>query len=198
MLINPNYPYFSASPEAIVECKCFRIRCLEIKCLYSHRGDSVPQMLGKKPYLHKNAEGKVQLKSNHSYYYQVQTQLLVTGFKFCDFFVWTDKDTFLETICVDTEIQADILSKTKSLFCNVLLPELVGKYFTNSINSDKSQDKWRICKMSEGEDDLIMCGSKTCKIQWFHIKCMRIKKITKGKRFCVKFKTKKDNCGNRK
>ena len=128
--------------------------------------------------------------SNHSYYYQVQTQLLVTGFKFCDFFVWTEKDTFLETIRVDTEIQADILSKTKSLFCNVLLPELVGKYFTNSTNSDKSQDKWCICKMSEDEDGLVMCESKTCKIQWFHIKCMRIKKIPKGKWFCVKFKTK--------
>ena len=127
------------------------------------------------------------LMSNHCYYYQVQTQLLVTGFKFCDFFVWTEKDTFR----VDTEIGADILSKTKPLFCNV--PELVGKYFTNSTNSDKSQDKWRICKMSEGEDDLIMCGIRTCKIQWFHTKCMRIKKITKGKRFCVKFKTKKYN-----
>ena len=102
----------------------------------SHRGDSIPQMLGKKSYLHKNAEGKVQLMSNHSYYYQVQTQLLVTGFTFCDFFVWTEKDTFPGTIRVDTEIQADILSKTKRLFCNVLLPELVGKYFTNSTNSD--------------------------------------------------------------
>ena len=137
MIINPNYPYIGASPDAIVECKCCGIRCLEIKCPYSHRGDSIPQMLGKKLYLHKNAEGKVQLMSNHSYYYQVQTQLLVTGFKFCDFFVWTDKDTFLETICVDTEIQADILSKTKSLFCSVLSPELVGKYFTNSTNSNK-------------------------------------------------------------
>ena len=53
---------------------------MEIKCPYSHRGDSIPQMLGKKSYFHKNAEGKVQLMSNHSYYYQVQTQLLVTGF----------------------------------------------------------------------------------------------------------------------
>ena len=38
---------------------------------------------------------------------------------------------------VDTEIEADILSKTKSLFCKVLSPELVGKYFTSSTNSDK-------------------------------------------------------------
>ena len=137
--------------------------------------------------------------SNHSYYYQVQTQLLVTGFKFCDFFVWTDKDTFLETICVDTEIQADILSKTKSLFFNVFLPEFVGRHFTNSTNTDKSQDKWCICKMREDEDDLIMCESKTCKIQWFHIKCMRIKKVLNPNGFVSnvkqnkKTKTKKDN-----
>ena len=148
-------------------------------------------MLGKRLYLHKNAEEKLQLMSNPSYYCQVQTQLLVTAFKFCDFFVWTDKDTFLETICVDTEIEADILSKTKSRFCYVLLPELIGKCFTNSTNSDKSQDKWYISKMSEDEDGLIMCESKTCKIQWFQIKYMRIKKIPKGKWFFIKCKTKK-------
>ena len=107
---------------------------MEIKCPYSHRGDSIPQMLGKKSYLHQNAEGKVQLMSKNSYYYQVQTQLLIT---------------------------------------------------------DKSQDKWRISKMSDDEDDLIMCESKTCKIQWFHIKGMRIKKVPKGKWFCVKCKIKK-------
>ena len=42
--------------------------------------------------------------------------------------------------------------------------------------------------MSEDEDDLIMCESRTCKFQWFHIKCMRIEKIPKGKWFCVKCK----------
>ena len=55
--------------------------------------------------------------------------------------------------------------------------------------------------MSEDKDNLA-CESKTCKIQWLHIKCMRIKKIPKGKWFCVKHKTKqtkkKDNTGNKK
>ena len=108
-IVNPNYPFIGASPDAIVECKCCGISCLEIKCPYSHRGDSIPKMLGKKSYLHKNAEGKVQLMSNHFYHYQVQTQILVTGFKFCDFFVRAEKDTF----------------------CNVLLPEHIGRYFTD-------------------------------------------------------------------
>ena len=104
--------------------------------------------------------------SNHSYYYQIQIQLLVTGFKLCDFFVWTEKYTFLETIRVTAEIQVDILSKTKPLLFKVLLLELVDKYFTNSTtNSEKSHDKCCICKMSADEVDLIICESKTCKIQ---------------------------------
>ena len=45
--------------------------------------------------------------------------------------------------------------------------------------------------MSDDEDDLNMYESKTCQIQWFHIKCMRIKKIPKGKWFYVKCKRKK-------
>ena len=48
--------------------------------------------------------------------------------------------------------------------------------------------------MSEDEDDLIMCESKTCKIQWFHIKCMRIRKFLKANGFVLNVKqTKKDN-----
>ena len=31
LIINPNYPYLGASPDAILECKCCGIRCLEIK-----------------------------------------------------------------------------------------------------------------------------------------------------------------------
>ena len=45
--------------------------------------------------------------------------------------------------------------------------------------------------MSEDEDDVIMRESKTCKIQRFHIKCMRIKRNPKGKWFSVKCKRKK-------
>ena len=60
-----------------------------------------------------------------------------------------------------------------------------------TFNSEKSHDKWCLCKMSDDEDHLNMYESKTCQIQWFHIKCMRIKKIPKGKWFCVKCKIKK-------
>ena len=127
--------------------------------IFSQRRFNLSNFREKKSYLNKNTEGKVRLMRNHSYYYQVQTQLLVTGF-----FVWTEEDGFLETIRVHTEIQAYISSKTKPRFCTVLLPKVVGKYFTNSTNSEMSQDKWCICRMSEDKDHLIMCVIKTCKI----------------------------------
>ena len=47
LIISPNYPYIGASPDTIVERKCCGVRCLEIKCPYSHRRDSIPQMLEK-------------------------------------------------------------------------------------------------------------------------------------------------------
>ena len=98
----------------------------------------------------------MQLMSHHSIFIRSKHSYWLLDLNFVPFFVWAEIDTFLEIIRVDTEIQEDILSKTKPLF-----RKLVGKYLTNSTNSDKSQDKWCICKMSEDEDDLIMCESKT-------------------------------------
>ena len=89
------------------------------------------------------------ISSKHSYW------LLVSNFVT---FLFGLTKILSWNLFVLTQIQADILSKTKSLFCNILLPEL---------------------------------ESKTC--QWFHIKCMWIKKIPKGKLFCVKCKTKQKN-----
>ena len=32
---------------------------------------------------------KLNLKTNHPYFYQVQTQMLVSGMDYCEFIVWT-------------------------------------------------------------------------------------------------------------
>ena len=37
--------------------------------------------------------------------------------------------------------------------------------------------------MDETEDDLIMCEHNSCKIIWFHFKCICIKKYLKGNGF---------------
>ena len=86
----------------------------------------------------------------------------------------------------DEDIQGEIIKKAKYLFCKVFLPELTTKYFTkpNKKGDTNLNDTWCICKMDETEDDLMMCVDISCKIMWFHFKCMLIKKIPKGKWFC--------------
>ena len=85
--------------------------------------------------------------------------MLVTGFQFCDFYVWTNCDSLQIISENDEDILAGIINIAKNLFCKVLLPELTTKYFTKQNKKDGTNvnDTWCICKMDETEDDLIMC-----------------------------------------
>ena len=85
LVINPKWSYISASPDRIVGCSCCGKRCLEIKCPYSDKDNHITYIAGQKnSYLYYQEDGTVFLKSNHPYFYQVQTQMLVTGLQFCD------------------------------------------------------------------------------------------------------------------
>lgn len=188
LIINPKYPYIGASPDAIVQCTCCGIRCLEIKCPFSYRDKSIHKLADDETYLHYGYNGEILLKTDHNYFYQVQTQLLATGYKSCDFFVWTLKDYSLTKIENHQAVQNEIVNKSCALFRDVILYELVTKFYTNK-TSPTAGNTWCICKMDENEDDMIFCESKNCKTKWFHLKCMRIKRIPKGKWFCPNCKS---------
>ena len=49
-------------------------------------------------------DGDIQLATSHDYYFQVQGQLGVTGRKWCDFFVYTQKGFHLERIPFNKEL----------------------------------------------------------------------------------------------
>ena len=38
--------------------------------------------------LKKDADGQMKFKRNDNYFYQIMTQMVVTGLKWCDFYVW--------------------------------------------------------------------------------------------------------------
>ena len=72
----------------------------------------------------------------------------------------------------------------------MLLPELVAKYYTENKPNEASVeiDSCCTCNLSSKEDELIHCGQKDCSIKTFHLKCVRVKKIPKGKWFCLECK----------
>ena len=118
------WPFLGASPDGVID-DC---TIIEIKCPYRSRDYAItPQTV---PYLSKDPEtGVWSLKSSHSYYYQVQGQLLLTGRTTCIFIVYTSKDMVTCAISADSEHQKMMLTKLISFwqneFMTVLLQEKV-------------------------------------------------------------------------
>lgn len=145
----------------------------------------------------KTVNNNLELSWSHQYFYQVQCQMLVTGKGFCDFIVWTEKDMFVERISIDTTIREQIVMKSKNFFKAVILPELVGKFYsrplqdknpsaatTASTNSQQDGTKLIICtcqkEYNEDSDNVIGCDNE----KWLHFECANIKRVPKGKWMC--------------
>ena len=150
-------------------------------------------------YLEGDVKNGTKLKTTYMYYYQIQCQLNVTGRKYSDFYVWTEKGYHFGRVFPDTEFWTKSKNICKSFFRLYLLPELTGKFYSrtntvlysmdnavvNNPNNDKSgsQKLYCYCK-SEEFGELITCDCITCSIEWFHVKCLYLSKIPNGKWYC--------------
>lgn len=79
IVVSLHSPWLAASPDRKVynPDRYSPFGLLEIKC------PSVSSVLDVK-YLKKDDTGVLNIKRNHNYYYQILTQLAVTGLKWCD------------------------------------------------------------------------------------------------------------------
>lgn len=129
LIINPEYPYLGASPDAVVHCDCCGDGCVEIKCPYCSKDKMLSENVENVSCL-EIIDNKLRLKKSHAYYYQVQCQIFVCEKEYCDFVMWTNKDYHCERIEPDTEFWNTICAQAKIFFEKVVLLELVGKFFS--------------------------------------------------------------------
>lgn len=83
--------------------------------------------------------GKLTQRKDHTYYYQVQCQLLVLKADFCNFVLWTTADFAVVHVEPNKKFAAHCQEKAKAFFDNVVLPELVAKYYTNMKNKSSAE-----------------------------------------------------------
>ena len=76
------------------------------------------------------------LKTNQSYYFQVQGQLRVTGWEYCDFFIYTTVGFHLERIFLDKNLWQQMSTKFKWFWMNILFPELLQSLAKSEIEDD--------------------------------------------------------------
>lgn len=115
IVISPTSPWLAASPDRKVfdPSRQPQFGLLEIKC---PQNSSVLEV----KYL-KRSGNNLELRKNHIYYYQILTQLAVTGLQWCDFFVFCSSDHHLETIYFDPHIWQEVKDKVDTFFFNHFL-----------------------------------------------------------------------------
>ena len=90
--INAKYLHLGASPDGLIlDDSAINVKgIVEMKCLKTFRGRSIEQIIQQKlqdlsRQCFKVVDNKTLLKTSHSYYNQIQLQLLVTEAEYCDF-----------------------------------------------------------------------------------------------------------------
>ena len=126
------FPYIAASPDALVSCTCHEPGLLEIKCPWTHRGSTITQYSTDKKSCLEMVNNEPRLKRTHMYWYQVQCQKHATKRKWCDFFLCTTKDSFLERVTYNEVFFAANVEKAKVVYEKLIVPEI----FTRELKSN--------------------------------------------------------------
>ena len=129
--INAKYLHLGASPDGLIlDDSTINVKgIIEVKCLKIFRGRSIEQIIQQKlPELSRQCfkvvDNKILLKTSHSYYYQIQLQLLVTEAEYCDFVLYPDiGKLYIQRILDDKYLQYRIIGATKTFWRTVLIPE---------------------------------------------------------------------------
>lgn len=176
LIINPKFPFLGASPDGIIYCDCCGKGCLEIKFPYSLTQGRYLDSLN---YL---SNGKLQTKSQ--YFYQIQTQLLLSEVKYGDFVIWSPGECHIERIFINNDVCLEIIAKSKWFFYEAIIPELLGRYYTNRTVNEQSNveedgiptsNSYCTCKQNIG-GKMIMCTQEGCPNLWYHYKCLGLQR----------------------
>ena len=204
LIISTQHPYLGASPDGIISCDCCGIGVNEIKCPYCKKDKSIDEAVEDKRFCVQSVDGNLKLDRNHTYYYQMQQQLQICReemeCQYGDFVVWTQKEIFIERILPDNKFWESNLPKLDNFFEVCILPEIVGKYYTNlslaseqtvpqdshsnqsnnqNTNLPNSKELWCTCRGDETKD-MVGCDNENCKWKWLHFDCVGLKRAPKS------------------
>lgn len=124
LYIDLEYPFFGASPDGITEDMVVEVKC-PITAFKMGLDETV---LKRKVTFWKLVKGQLVINKQHSWYYQIQGQLHITGKERCLFGLWTGKENTMkvEYIRKDDAFWKQFMeSKLIRFYMECLLPELL-------------------------------------------------------------------------
>ncbi|XP_076090454.1 uncharacterized protein LOC143062652 isoform X1 [Mytilus galloprovincialis] len=180
-LIDLNYPYIGVSADGIATCDCHGSSVLEVKCPYKYRSSLLPEFLADPNTCLKTDH---ELKKTHQYYSQVQLQMYVHNMNTSFFVVWGEKFTVVSNVTKDDEFIKTMLEKSHNFFINAVVPELLTRKISSPTEKPISNDElFCICQTPE-DGNMIGCDNQNCKYKWFHLDCIKMKRVPKFTWYC--------------
>lgn len=133
LIVDPNYPYFAATPDGVCSCQCCGEYFVEIKCPFSaaQQNASVENLMQLKDSFMETINGGYCLRHDHAFYYQLQMQMALGKKKFAIFYVWSTKFRIMNRIPFDASFWTEKSVKALRFATNVLSIELMNSYYTN-------------------------------------------------------------------
>ncbi|XP_063384478.1 uncharacterized protein LOC134670606 [Cydia fagiglandana] len=120
--ISEEFPFLAASPDGLLGDETV----IEVKCPYAAR--YMPITAVTVPYL-ESIVGKLHLKRNHPYFYQIQGQLYCSKRKYCNLIIYTFKEIQVIFLQRDDCFINEMVTKLVIFFENHLKPEIINKYY---------------------------------------------------------------------
>ncbi len=130
LIISSDIPIVRVSPDEEISCKCCGKGLLEIKCPYSKQDMTAEEIAYEGKYhLQAGSDDKIHLKQTSPWYTQVQTQLGVAKFTWCDFVIFTKRRPYItvERICFDEDKFERELTRGLAFYDKFVLPKLIKK-----------------------------------------------------------------------
>lgn len=130
--IRSDLPHLGASPDALIYCSCHDFITVEVKCPFKFKNSDnlLNDMINETDCPLICVANSIEMNKKHSYYYQVQLQMFITGAKVGYFLCWAPKDQILVIVKKDEPFLFENLEKASDFFRKILLPELLGNYYT--------------------------------------------------------------------
>lgn len=131
LIINPRLPYFVGSPDGIVSCTCHGTGCVVLKCFKILASGGSFDVLTAKPNNMLNLTNNIyDLERSHELFYQIQLQINLISFSYCDVVFWSPVDILIIRVEPDVDFWKTEMNKALTFHQQVIMPEILAKIFT--------------------------------------------------------------------
>ena len=153
-LISTEFPFLAASLDAIFTCPCYGNGVIEVKCPFKFKNVTITTAAQTKgfPFIYSEEKNSYSMDKDHAYYFQVQPQLFIAGYRFAYFVVYTTLDMVYVTVPYDADLLSVSIPQAKKNVLEVIMPEVLGGYFylksamRNNVPQNSLENKYLLPK----------------------------------------------------